>query len=196
MRPTGPFGFPRITDIGPFSDYEANQEYERVVAVREEPYQNWLPHTEFKMLEDIQGGQFTAVDARFEKVFDLDEPEDFAERIKRGTIPSSTNVAKMSYWIHKGTGTAAIIDINVEEDFRRIGIATTMKERELDYMESEGVDVVYTYVISDGGYKLARRTGFRPITESSELMSKIQEKELTNLEFNSSMNRGAMFRYL
>jgi GNAT superfamily N-acetyltransferase len=84
-----------------------------------------------------------------------------------------------------------IVDVKVDEEFRRMGIATRLKNLELDHMQDNGVEVVYTDVISEGGYRLAKKTGFKPIYKADHI--DFQESSLT---FSDDSKTGVMFKYL
>lgn len=106
-------------------------------------------------------------------------------------VTPPTAVFSMTYWMNERDGVGMIGYIRVDKEFQGRGIATLFKREEMEYMESKGIDLVYTDVVSEAGYRLARRTGFRPIHEADHLYA-----EETTLVFNSRSNTGVMFRYL
>jgi ribosomal protein S18 acetylase RimI-like enzyme len=192
--PSGPFDFPRVTDIGPFSEVDSQQEFIR------RDNKTFIVGSdvdrEVATIHEIDMDNVNVVEAELKVrsfVPDKENANNIRERVKRNIdiVTREEVVAEMDYWYDVDTGVAKIFDVEVDEDFRRMGIATTLKRRELDYMRSEDIDVVYTDIISEGGYRLARKTGFKPITQGTHLRGK-----QTTLTFNDSTKRGIMFRTL
>ena len=186
----GPFGFPRVTNIGPFVNVEAEQRFVRdeentfIVGTDVDREVATLHSIDIDDVYDVTAR--LTVDVNEEVAIDgiLERLITEVENAVRGP-----NVAVMDYWYDPDAGVAKIFDITVEEDFRRMGIATQLKEQEMEYMNNQGVELVYTDIISEGGYRLAKATGFRPVHEADHLHGKE-----TILEFNDK--RGIMFKHL
>jgi len=190
--PSGPLDFPRVTDIGPFTNTAAEQEFARsdnntfVVGSDVD--------REVSTIHGVDLDDVNVVESKLtvrEYIPDKEDIDGLIDRVKRefDVVTRDTEVAQMDYWYDDFTGVAKIFDVEVEEPFRRMGIATTLKQGELDYMRDKGIELVYTDIISDGGYRLAKRTGFKPIQQADHLIG-----EEAMLAFNNK--RGVMFRYL
>jgi GNAT superfamily N-acetyltransferase len=190
--PEGPFGFPRVTDIGPLTEVEAEQEFTREV------------ENTFIVGTDVDREIATIHNVDIDDVYDAEaklivrtdqeeSPDNVLDRLRSefDSIFGKERIASMDYWYDPDTEVAKIFDVETREEFRRMGIATQLKEQELDYLKNQGIEVVYTDIISEGGYRLATRTGFKPIHEADHLRG--TESMLT---FNTDTNRGIMFKYL
>ena len=184
----GPFGFPRVTSIGPFTDTPATQEFERDTNSRVVAQTD--VDREIATVEGIDIDNAVQVTA---KLVVREEVEERGERIIdniREELDRATrdkNVGLIEYWY---TGEVAKIRyVEVEQDFQQMGIATTLKLNELDYMRRQGVEIVYTDIVSEGGYRLAKTTDFRPIHEAEHLRG-----AESTLHFGN--RRGVMFKYL
>lgn len=186
--PEGPLGLPRLTSIGPFSNTEAAQEFsrERGVALGWGDVDREVSNAESVSLNDAEG-----VEAKLTIREELpdEEPDGVLDRIRNEVDVATRDetVATVTYWL---SGEVAKIKyIEVDGDFRQMGVGTRMKEIELGYMEEQGVEVVYTDIVSEGGYRLAKRTGFRPIHEADHLRG-------TEIALHFGDRRGVMFKYL
>lgn len=189
--PEGPLGFPRVTNIGPFTDVKATQEFDRDTF--EEKPADLLLDREISSIHDSYDTEGNRVRAELivrQHIgeYDGDGPLD---RLKHemDILTRDETVAFMTYFYNDDVG--RVIDVQVEDEFQRIGIGTRLKSQELDHMQDQGVEVVYTDVISEGGYRLADKTGFEPIYRADHI--NFQESSLV---FNDSSNRGVMFKYL
>lgn len=186
--PRGPFNFPRVTSIGPFTNVEASQEFNR--EVEERSIAGLFLDREIQSIHNVDISDATHVTAKLivreEVREDADGPLDQLQR-ELEIMNRDTRVAVMRYWLKEDIG--RIIDVKVEEDFRRMGIATQLKNQELEYMEDQGVEIVYTDVISEGGYRLAKKTEFKPIHQADHLRG-------TEATLTFQNNRGIMFKYL
>jgi ribosomal protein S18 acetylase RimI-like enzyme len=189
--PEGRFGFPRLTNIGPFTELEATQEFERDIEEHRPP--NLFLDREISIIHSsYPDSKGTEVSAKLIVREQLEEPGDrIIDKIEHeiDVFTRDEVVGVMRYYY--ANDVARIIDVKVDEDFQRMGIATRLKNLELDHMEENGVEVVYTDVISEGGYRLAKKTGFEPIYRADHI--DFQESSLT---FSDSSNTGVMFKYL
>lgn len=192
--PLDRFDFPRVTDIGPFTETAAEQEFKR------QDNNTFVVGSdvdrEVATVHGVDLDNVNVVVAELkvrEFIPEKDEVDSIIERAKRqiDVITRDTSVAIMEYWYDDFTGVAKIFDVEVKEPFRQMGIATTLKEQELDYMRNKGIELVYTDIISEGGYRLAKSTEFKPIQQADHLRG-----TEAMLSFNTDKNRGVMFRYL
>lgn len=190
--PEGPLGFPRVTSIGPFSEIEAAQEFQRDED-SDEPSPELLLDREISAIhQSVDVSDVTRVDASL-TVREIIDENDYRDgvlgRLEKevDVATRDTDVGTVRYY-HAGE-VGRIIYVKVDEEFRRKGIATRLKNMELDYMKDQGVEVVYTDVVSDGGYRLAKKTGFRPIYQADHFIH-----EESSLNFGN--RRGVMFKYL
>jgi GNAT superfamily N-acetyltransferase len=186
--PTGPFNLPRVTNISPFTDTEASQEFIREVTTDE--INGPFLSREVTAIHGIDTGNASYVDAKLVVREDInDDPDNLIERVESGiqSIDRETEVAYMEYWIKDNI--SYIMQVYVKEDFRNMQIATTLKRGEIEHMKEEGVDIVYTDVISNGGYRLAVKTQFEPIYNADHLLG-------TESTLTFKNNKGTMFRYL
>ena len=55
--------------------------------------------------------------------------------------------------------------VSVDNSLQRRGIGTQMKKLTNNHMRQDGAEYAFTFVASDGGRKLASKTGFRPENE-------------------------------
>lgn len=193
--PEGPRDFPRITNIGPFSELKAEQEFQR----KEE--NTFIVGTdidrEIATIHDVDMDDVQEVQSKLIIRAEVDEdPDNILDRVQSeiDAIFRDNNIAMMDYWYDPDNQVAKIFDVEVRKQFRRRGIATTLKELELDYMREHDVNIVYTDIISEGGYRLARATGFKPITQATHLQR--EQTSPTMLDFFPEKNRGIMFKYL
>jgi GNAT superfamily N-acetyltransferase len=190
--PEGPFGFPRVTNIGPFTELEATQEFERDIDQQRAP--NLFLDREISIIHDsYPGGKGNYTESKLIVREDIDEydgngPLDRLEH-ELDVFTRDEVVGVMRYFYTADVG--RIVDVKVDEEFQRMGIATRLKNLELDYMEDNGVEVVYTDVISEGGYRLAKKTDFEPIYKADHI--DFQESSLT---FSDDSKTGVMFKYL
>jgi len=190
--PEGPLGFPRITNIGPFTELEATQEFERDIDRQRAP--NLFLDREISIIHDsYPGGKGNYTESKRmvrEEIeeYDGNGPLDRLEH-ELDVFNRDEVVGIMRYFYTADVG--RIVDVKVDEEFQRMGIATQLKNLELDHMEDNGVEVVYTDVISEGGYRLAKKTGFEPIYKADHI--DFQESSLT---FSDDSKTGVMFKYL
>jgi len=186
----GPLGLPRVTNIGPFTETEAEQEYS--VDINEDvPSQEAFLDREISSIHNIDIDSVRYVDAKLivrEKI--PDEADGVVDKIKREVdiATRENDVATMTYWMKKDIGRIGFI--KTDDEFQNMGIATKIKRREIQRMKDYGVEIIYTDVISQGGYRLAKRTGFKPITQAEHML---QHPE-SQLNFNG--NRGTMYKYI
>lgn len=189
--PKGPFGFPRVTSIGPLSEVEAEQEF-----VREEENTFIVGTSVDREVSSIHGVDIDDVYdvmAQLKIRTDVDnQPDNVLERVRSelDVLFREERVSSMDYWYDPDTGVAKLFDVQTKAEFRNMGIATQLKEQELEYMKDQGVEIVYTDIISEGGYRLAQRTGFQPIHEADHDLGE------STLFFNEDTSRGIMFKYL
>jgi|APHM01.1.fsa_nt_gi hypothetical protein len=189
---TGPFDFPRVTNIGPFTETEAEQELNRNT-LENASSQNQLLDREISSIHDIDIDDVTFVSTRLTVREEIPEEADgIMDKIKREVdiATRETDICTMDYWMKNDIGRVGYI--NTDSDFRNMGIATTLKNKELQQMENNGVEIVYTDVISTGGYRLAKKTGFEPIYKADHIP--IDSDTLIN--FNEKSNKGTMFKYI
>jgi len=190
--PEGPLGFPRITNIGPFSEIEAAQEFQRDED-SDEPSPNLFLDREISIIHpSLDVSDVTRVDASLtvrEIIDDNDYRDSVIGRLEKemDVATRDTDVGTVRYYYAGEVG--RIIDVNVDKEFRRKGIATRLKNMELDYMEDQGVEVVYTDVVSRGGYNLAKKTGFKPINQADHI-------NFTETSLTFADTTGVMFKYL
>lgn len=186
--PEGPFGLPRLTDIGPFAQKEAEQHFRRETGLTQ------YRHYEDEVIEEVfDADVYNANFVRSELIVKVKPKQKHSgvlgkirDEIK--SVTSDTEVSHLSYWMDTSSGVAKISSAHTKEGFRGMGVATQLKEKELDYMKRNGVEVVLTDVVSEGGYRLAKATGFLPITQTD-----INSEELV---FYDDSNKGFMVRYL
>ena len=189
--PEGPFGFPRVTNIGPFVEEKAEQEFNREIS-------SPVEHTQFldrevMAIHGVDKENTELIRATLDVEVKQEGTNGVLENIKKevGEVIGNREVALIRYWIDRVEGVGAIKAVSVEDEFRNMNIATTLKERELEFMEQRGVEVVYTDVVSEGGFRLAEKTGFKPIHRADHLIG-----EEATLNFSQDLNRGVMFKYL
>lgn len=190
--PEGPFGFPRVTSLGPFSEMDAEQEFNRDNDYNVKPPVQFLDREISIIHDDYSGLGGVDVEASLIVREQIDEPgERIVDKIEHEmeVITREENIGHITYFYSGDVG--RVITVNVDKDFRRMGIGTKLKNKELDHMQDEGVEVVYTDIISDGGYRLAKRTEFKPIDQADHI--DFMESSLT---FNHTSKRGIMFKYL
>lgn len=193
--PSGPANFPRLTDLGPFTNTAAEQEFKRTdnnTFVVGSDIDREVATVHGVDLDDVNVVESELVVREY--IPDDDDVNTLKDKIKRqvDVVTRDTKIAQMDYWYDDFTGVAKIFDVEVpEEQFRRMGIATELKNQELGYMEEKGIELVYTDIISDGGYGLAKATNFKPIQEADHLLGTEAQ-----LRFNPERKRGIMFRYL
>lgn len=188
--PTGPFGFKRITNIGPFTNVDAEQEFKRIVDEDEIITRNSTSR-EISSIHGIDLDNVTFVKAKLIVRESLEEGDEIIDRIKREVdiVTRDNRIATMRYWFDEESSVAKIIDVGVDSEFRRKGLGTKIKEKEEKFMQENNIDLVYTNIISQGGYRLARKTGFRPIHEADHLIN-------TEAQFTFNNQRGVMFKYI
>jgi predicted GNAT family acetyltransferase len=184
----GPFNFPRVTSIGPFAESEASQEFKR--EVDQHKIMSVFLNREITSIHNLESRDALHVDANLVVREEVDEDakgplETLQTELE--LMNRDTDVASMTYWMKENICT--ITGVEVKEDFRNMGIATTLKRQELEYMEEQGVEIVYTDVISEGGYRLAKRTDFKPIHQADHLRG-------TDAQLTFQNNRGMMFKSL
>lgn len=184
----GPLGFPRVTNVGPFTEVEATQEYGREI-VEEKQVLNLLMR-EASSIHDMSFDRGKSVNASLTVREELDRSkggilDEIEQEVMKAT--RDTDVSKMLYVFNDDV--AVIRSVKTDDDFRNMGLATTLKKNEISFMEEAGVKTVYTDIVSEGGYRLADRTGFRPIYEATHI-----DFTVSQLQFND--RRGVMFRYL
>jgi predicted GNAT family acetyltransferase len=184
----GPFNFPRVTSIGPFAESEASQEFKR--ETDQHKIMSLFLNREIMTIHDLEPQDAFHVDAKLVVREEVDEDakgplETLQTELE--LMNRDTDVASMTYWMKENI--CSITGVEVKEDFRNMGIATTLKRQELEYMEEQGVEIVYTDVISEGGYRLAKRTDFKPIHQADHLRG-------TDAQLTFQNNRGMMFKSL
>lgn len=190
--PQGPLGFPRVTNLGPFSEVEAAQEFQREDDP-DAPTPNLFLDREISIIHPrLDLSNVSRVDASLtvrEIIDQNDYRDDILGRLEKemDIATRDTDVGTVRYYYVGEVG--RIIDVKVDSDFRRKGIATRLKNLELDYMEDRGVEVVYTDVVSRGGYNLAKKTGFKPIGQADHI-------EFTETSLTFTDTTGVMFSYL
>jgi len=189
--PEGPFGFPRLTNIGPFTEVEAEQEFNREIT------EGAVGSDIDREIATIHNIDLDTVDRVTAELIVRTNKDNIGEGIlasireEFGILAREETITAMQYWMDTHEEVGKIITVGTRETFRNMGLATQLKEQELDYMESKGINLVYTDVVSEGGYRLAKKTDFRPIDELDEIRN--QESVL---QFNRSRNRGIMFKTL
>jgi len=165
----GPFGFPRVTDIGPFAEKEADQLLEIVVENRRFPPEQGVSE---RLIEDgvVTETGWKRVTFKFivREELESDSTGTIIDKIKH-EIDSLTRDKTIGRGTYSYNGDVAIVgNIKVEGDFRRMGIGTTLKNKMLDDMRDRGIGEVYTVIASSMGRSLAERTGF---TEESPILA-------------------------
>jgi len=188
-RPTGPFGFSRVTGVGPFVDEEASQKFTRK---KVRPPADTGFHYNVARSQGIDLKEAFSYEARLEvekepekssRVGAIGEIEDVIN-----SLTTSTDASFMQYWVHEPSGVAAIQNVRTHAKLRNMGIATQLKEQEMEHMRELGAKVVFTDVVTEGGYSLADKTGFKPIGMYGD--------ETGNLKFHEDQKRGVMFKLL
>jgi len=188
--PRGPFGFPRVTDVGPFVDEDVSQ---RFVRDNKGDKTHIFPEDkEIIKVFSVDENTITTIKSRLE--VDRESKKDEAsgvlgaikEEVEELRFPKE--VAHIRYWYSQDSGIAKVEGTVTEEDFTRMGIAKTLRQRELEHLKDLGIDLVFTDVVSGGGYNLAKSTGAKPIDEMA--------RDTGYLEFDHELNRGIMFNRL
>jgi predicted GNAT family acetyltransferase len=184
----GPFNFPRVTSIGPFAESEASQEFRR--ETDQQKIASLYLNREIMSIHDLEPENASYVDAKLVVREEVDEDakgplETLQTELE--LMNRDTDVGFMMYWMKDNI--CSITSVEVKKDFRNMGIATTLKRQELEHMKSQGVEIVYTDVISEGGYRLAKKTDFKPIHQADHLRG-------TEAGLTFQNNRGIMFKYL
>jgi len=189
MANEGPFGFPRVTNIGPFVDKKTEQVYKR----EEIGKPNYLPiYRAVAESHNINLDESITYRSSLKVIQEQEEPDntgilgDIEKAIN--SLTTDTEIAHIRYFIHKKSKVGAIGGIKTSEDFRGMGIATELKEKEMQFMKEQGIEVVFTNVVSEGGFRLSKKTDFRPIDE--------YDGPIGDMNFNPEFNRGEMFKHL
>lgn len=164
--PTGPFGFPRVTSLGPFTEREAQQEFTR--NKKEMPYpMNDVWYTE-RDEGDIESERGEGLMLTKSRLIVREQPEsdrrgifgDIEEELQ--AVVGEKTVAYCDYEYEIGSNLGKIRKVEVDDPFRNMGIATELKQRAHQDMRENGIEYVYTDIVSDAGYRLAKRTGYEP----------------------------------
>lgn len=188
-RPTGPFGFPRVTDVGPFVDKDASQKFTRK---KVRPPAETGFHYNVARSQGINLKEAFSYEARLEVE---KEPEKSGKEGPLGEIEdainsltTSTDASFMQYWVHEPSGVAAIQNVRTHAKLRNMGIATQLKEQEMGHMRELGAKVVFTDIVTEGGYRLADKTDFKPIH--------MYGGDKGNMKFHKYERKGVMFKLL
>lgn len=192
MTGKGPYGFPRLTSLGPFAEQKASQEFNREIF--ENNRINQFLDREISSIHGTDINDITEVSAKLIVRENAEEPDEnngpldkLVKEVK--DLASDTTVSRVNYWFDIDSKVGRIIYIETLKDFQGMGVATQLKEQELDFMADQGIEVAYTDIISDGGYGLAKRTGFKPIHKADHLVG-------TEAALTFQNNRGIMFKCL
>lgn len=188
--PRGPFGFPRVTNVGPFVDEDVSQ---RFVRDNKGSKTHIFPEDrEIIKVFNVDEASIVTIKSRLEvdKESEADEADGIVDTLmeEMEDLRFPTEVAHIRYWYSQESRVAKVEGTVTEEDFTRMGIAKTLRQKELEHLKDLGIDFVFTDVVSDGGYNLAKSTGAKPIDEMA--------RDTGHLEFDHELNRGIMFNRL
>lgn len=173
--PEGPYGFPRITNIGPYSELEGTQEY----TIEQNDYavvpEGGLEGS-LRKRDIITSKSLDQIDNYVAKLIfraDLQEPPrgNPLARIKHevSVVTRDNNVATASWMLFEQDAVAVMGTVSVEEEFRRMGIGTEIKERAVEHMQEHGMERAFTLAVSDEGESLARRTRFEETDTAKDI---------------------------
>lgn len=153
--PEGPFGGPRITEVGPFSsdDVEVEETYDVEGAVN-------LPKElkdiiQFEDLSTMSVDKYRLGVTVKQKV---EDPDSIMGYIQQSVADFGESVAYIRYYVVDGIG--YIDKTFVKEKLRREGLGSAIRSSALEDMENLGVEKVYTLPISPAGEGLAKSQGF------------------------------------
>jgi len=156
--PKGPLGLPRLTNIGPLVRDIKDAEIDDVwVETKRETYKNikseFLEYgslsDDFHDINAENGGEVIRVEMKYQEWDTVLGDTDFFTYTAGKISYAVSNVG----YIHK---------VKVNDDFRRLGIATELVEMALDDAKNEDVSKVYTKTVSEAGEELMDEFGFKP----------------------------------
>jgi len=163
IMPEGPFGLPRLSSLGPFVSEDAEQE-----VIREVEEQSNFPPDRGIQDKLIEEGILTDDNPKYIRLKLVYREPIRSDRngilgeIEKGVKSTfrEETAATASYYIMEDDSMAFVGLISVEDNFRRNGIGTSLKQMMIDDMKDHGVSLVYTVVSTKGGRSLAEKTGF------------------------------------
>lgn len=163
--PKGPLGFPRITGLGPFVEMEGEQE----LKIEEEKIRT-IDRGMYRALSKtgrLTQDKITRVKEDLVVREELPEADGILGEIER-SVKASTRAksAATATWYESPEDNLGVVGyVHVIDPAQEMGIGTKLKEIMHDHMRDNGVEEVYTEVISDEGEALARKTGYEPTEE-------------------------------
>lgn len=200
--PTGPFNFPRFTSLGPLADAGITED-DLIIETTEEKPEMGPGWEELKFLSDQdiipfdpnrqRAATFTRVITKV--MYEDDVPLLFDEVKKRvgkslrETFEGTYTIGQIKYGytlfeVGIGAGRAEQMigrkkigysrQVKVNEDMRRLGIATDLKEIAEKKMKSDNVDVIYALTTNEAALNLNKSLNY------------IIDEELTAKYFNTT----------
>jgi len=162
----GPFGFPRVTDVGPLTDKRAEQEFSVV-----EKNTSVLTETgielrlEDKLNKDPYRGDFKRVEMELkalEKVEESNRDIDILAEIENAInqLTRETKVGWATYNYDPESNIAVTGKVRVSDEFRKLGIGTELVKRRNDDMRERGVEEVWALAATQGGKSILKKAGF------------------------------------
>jgi len=155
----GPFGIPRITELGPFSSDDVSIEFEEDRQNVDRP-----PRELINIINSIDDPVAMRTVERVERRIVLKQkPNDGASDILNNTKDRLAEIGKTVSYIRYfivDNNIGYIHKTRVRDKFQRRGIGSALRSTALEDMKTLGVTIVYTMPVSDAGEGLARSQGF------------------------------------
>lgn len=179
--PEGPFNFPRITNIGPFVEKEAEQKF-----VVEQNQRDYLAETgiEDKLakernVENPRNGDFKRIELTLR--VQTEEPDKGLGLIERPFKRTEFIVAESTYTYDPSTKVAIAGRTAVDEELRHMGIGTELAQRREQDMITRGIKEVWAIQATEGGKALLEKLNF---TREGPLFPDDESVWYKNLEGN------------
>lgn len=154
----GPFGGPRISDIGPLAtdSVEVSENIEK-------KSRSIIPAEAEKLLKakgiDIPSGA-QEVTVEIEVKQEVEESElGVLQEFQQAAADLGKSIAYTRYVVLP-ENIAYISKTFVKEKFRRNGLGSTVRSRAMDEMRKHGIQEAYTYPVSPAGEALVKSQGF------------------------------------
>ena len=162
-NPKGPFGGPRLSNIGPF----VSDEIQVIENTDVKSTANKPPELELVMEEE--GLSQRSVLLYTVEVIVKQLPEEGPlQGVRDALADLGERVAFTKFYVVQDE--VAYIDrTQVDPRLRREGLGTAVRQEALNTMQDIGVEVAYTFPVSKAGVKLAESQGFKDISIGTKM---------------------------
>lgn len=167
--PEGPFGLPRITDFGPFTEVDVDRTDIEFV---EEEEKRRTRHMGVEWAGLPKRSNFVSIEAAYDSRGITDEDRRLLQdNLGIGDFVFERQAGSTGYYYHGDTAWST--KTSVKDEFKRAGLGSELMLQKLEGMRVRGVEEVWSQGATRAGRALLEKFGFRLADENDNIYTKV-----------------------